>query len=82
MGNNEVVDLDDQRRLCGGAFDAVHMGAGTENYVGQVGNITREEQDEAAAKSHERAGPPPKRTVGSPDEIHAGCRSSSARATR
>jgi len=31
------------------------MGAGTENYVGQVGGITREAQDEAAAKSHERA---------------------------
>ena len=37
------------------AFDAVHMGAGTENYVGQVGGITREAQDELAAKSHERA---------------------------
>jgi len=31
------------------------MGSGTENYVGQVGNITREAQDELAAKSHERA---------------------------
>src|SRR5215471_6547079 len=31
------------------------MGAGTENYVGQVGGITREAQDEAAAQSHERA---------------------------
>jgi acetyl-CoA C-acetyltransferase len=31
------------------------MGAGTENYVGQVGNITRDAQDELAAKSHERA---------------------------
>src|SRR6195952_6130818 len=28
------------------AFDAVHMGAGTEKYVGQVGGITREAQDE------------------------------------
>src|SRR5689334_19036107 len=37
------------------AFDAVHMGAGTENYVGKVGGITREAQDEFAAKSHERA---------------------------
>jgi len=54
MGNNEVVDSMIKDGLwC--AFDAVHMGAGTENYVGQVGGITREAQDELAAKSHERA---------------------------
>ncbi|MDQ1509851.1 MAG: acetyl-CoA C-acetyltransferase [Actinomycetota bacterium] len=54
MGNNEIVDSMIKDGLwC--AFDAVHMGAGTENYVGQVGNITREAQDELAAKSHERA---------------------------
>ncbi len=54
MGNNEVVDsMISDGLWC--AFDAVHMGAGTENYVGQVGNISREAQDEAAAKSHERA---------------------------
>jgi acetyl-CoA C-acetyltransferase len=54
MGNNEVVDsMINDGLWC--AFDAVHMGAGTENYVGQVGNITRAEQDEAAARSHERA---------------------------
>ena len=54
MGNNEVVDsMIIDGLWC--AFDAVHMGAGTENYVGQVGNITREAQDEVAAKSHERA---------------------------
>ncbi|MDQ1509320.1 MAG: acetyl-CoA C-acetyltransferase [Actinomycetota bacterium] len=54
MGNNEVVDsLINDGLWC--AFDAVHMGAGTEKYVGQVGGITREAQDEAAAKSHERA---------------------------
>jgi acetyl-CoA C-acetyltransferase len=54
MGNNEVVDsMINDGLWC--AFDAVHMGAGTENYVGQVGNITREAQDEVAAKSHERA---------------------------
>jgi acetyl-CoA C-acetyltransferase len=54
MGNHEVVDsMINDGLWC--AFDAVHMGAGTENYVGQVGNITREAQDEAAAKSHERA---------------------------
>ncbi len=54
MGNNEVVDsMISDGLWC--AFDALHMGAGTENYVGQVGNITREAQDELAAKSHERA---------------------------
>ena len=54
MGNNEVVDsMINDGLWC--AFDAVHMGAGTENYVGQVGGITREAQDELAAKSHERA---------------------------
>ncbi len=54
MGNGELVDSMIHDGLwC--AFDAVHMGAGTENYVGQVGNITREAQDEFAAKSHERA---------------------------
>jgi len=54
MGNNEVVDsMIGDGLWC--AFDAVHMGSGTENYVGQVGNITREAQDELAAKSHERA---------------------------
>jgi acetyl-CoA C-acetyltransferase len=54
MGNNEVIDsLITDGLWC--AFDAVHMGAGTENYVGQVGGITREAQDELAAKSHERA---------------------------
>jgi acetyl-CoA C-acetyltransferase len=54
MGNAEVVDsLINDGLWC--AFDAVHMGAGTENYVGQVGGITREAQDELASKSHERA---------------------------
>ena len=54
MGDKEVIDsLINDGLWC--AFDAVHMGAGTENYVGQVGGITREAQDEAAAKSHERA---------------------------
>ena len=54
MGNNEVIDsLINDGLWC--AFDAVHMGAGTENYVGQVGGITRDAQDELAAKSHERA---------------------------
>jgi acetyl-CoA C-acetyltransferase len=54
MGNNEVIDsLINDGLWC--AFDAVHMGAGTEQYVGQVGGITRAAQDELAAKSHERA---------------------------
>jgi acetyl-CoA C-acetyltransferase len=54
MGNNEVIDsLIHDGLWC--AFDAVHMGAGTEQYVGQVGGITRDAQDELAAKSHERA---------------------------
>jgi acetyl-CoA C-acetyltransferase len=54
MGNGELVDsLINDGLWC--AFDAVHMGAGTENYVGQVGGITRDAQDELAAKSHERA---------------------------
>src|SRR5450755_4396635 len=54
MGNGEVVDsLINDGLWC--AFDAVHMGAGTEKYVGQVGGITRDAQDELAAKSHERA---------------------------
>ncbi len=37
------------------AFDAVHMGAGTERYTSEMGGITREMQDEFAAQSHERA---------------------------
>jgi acetyl-CoA C-acetyltransferase len=54
MGNSEIVDsMINDGLWC--AFDAVHMGAGTENYVGQVGGISREMQDEVAAKSHERA---------------------------
>jgi acetyl-CoA C-acetyltransferase len=54
MGHQEVVDsLINDGLWC--AFDAVHMGAGTDNYVGQVGGITRESQDEVAAQSHERA---------------------------
>ncbi len=54
MGNNEVVDsMINDGLWC--AFDAVHMGAGTEKYVGQIANISREAQDELAAKSHERA---------------------------
>jgi acetyl-CoA C-acetyltransferase len=54
MGNGELVDsLIHDGLWC--AFDAVHMGAGTEKYTGNFGGITREMQDEFAAKSHERA---------------------------
>jgi acetyl-CoA C-acetyltransferase len=54
MGNGELVDsMINDGLWC--AFDAVHMGAGTDNYIGQVGGITREAQDDLAAKSHERA---------------------------
>jgi acetyl-CoA C-acetyltransferase len=54
MGNNDVIDsMINDGLWC--AFDAVHMGSGTEAYVGKVGGITREAQDELAAKSHERA---------------------------
>ncbi len=54
MGNGELVDSLVQDGLwC--AFDAVHMGSGTEQYTGQFGGLTREAQDEFAAKSHERA---------------------------
>jgi acetyl-CoA C-acetyltransferase len=54
MGDGKLVDSMILDGLwC--AFDAVHMGAGTENYTGQVSGITREAQDEFAAKSHERA---------------------------
>jgi len=54
MGNSEVLDSLIQDGLwC--AFDAVHMGSGTEKYVGECDGILREHQDEVAAKSHERA---------------------------
>ena len=54
MGNGEVLDALIQDGLwC--AFDAVHMGSGTERYCGSFGGITREAQDELAAKSHARA---------------------------
>ncbi|MGB2756525.1 MAG: acetyl-CoA C-acetyltransferase [Acidimicrobiia bacterium] len=54
MGNATVVDSMIHDALwC--AFDAIHMGAGTERYTGEFGGITREAQDELAARSHERA---------------------------
>jgi acetyl-CoA C-acetyltransferase len=54
MGNGELIDSMIADGLwC--AFDAVHMGEGTEKYCGQFGGLTREMMDDAAAKSHERA---------------------------
>ena len=54
MGNGELLDSLIQDGLwC--AFDAVHMGSGTERYTGQIDGLTRQAQDELAAKSHERA---------------------------
>ncbi len=54
MGNGELVDsLIHDALWC--AFDAVHMGEGTDMYCGQFGGITREAQDQMAANSHERA---------------------------
>src|SRR5918999_700997 len=53
MGNAEMIDAMIQDGLwC--AFDAVHMGAGTETYASSFG-FSRQEQDEFAAQSHERA---------------------------
>ncbi|HVM39937.1 MAG TPA: acetyl-CoA C-acetyltransferase, partial [Acidimicrobiia bacterium] len=53
MGNGELVDsLINDGLWC--AFDCVHMGAGTEKYSAQY-QVTREAQDDLAAKSHERA---------------------------
>src|SRR5439155_22339662 len=53
IGNPDLLDSmvhDGQ----GGAFDAVHIGSGTEKYNGQY-QISRKDQDELAAASHERA---------------------------
>ena len=53
MGNGELVDsMINDGLWC--AFDCVHMGAGTETYNAQY-QISRQAQDELAAKSHERA---------------------------
>src|SRR3954454_2462912 len=54
MGHGELQDVLIQDGLwC--AFDAVHMGSGTERYTGSFGGLTREAQDDVAAKSHDRA---------------------------
>jgi acetyl-CoA C-acetyltransferase len=54
LGNGELVDsMITDGLWC--AFDAVHMGEGTERYAGRIGGISREDQDAFAAQSHERA---------------------------
>ncbi len=54
MGNGELLDsLIHDGLWC--AFDMEHMGTGTDTYTANFGGITREMQDEFAAKSHERA---------------------------
>ena len=54
MGNGQLVDsLIHDGLWC--AFDAVHMGEGTEKYTQDMGSITRDAQDDMAAKSHQRA---------------------------
>jgi acetyl-CoA C-acetyltransferase len=58
------VELQDSMALDGltDAFDHLSMGESTENHVRKLG-ITREEQDEFAARSHERAADAVKRGV-------------------
>jgi acetyl-CoA C-acetyltransferase len=54
MGDQKVVDsMVNDGLWC--AFDCVHMGAGTEQYTGNFGGLTRDAMDELAAQSHERA---------------------------
>ena len=54
MGNGEIIDsLIHDGLWC--AFDAMHMGEGTDQYTASYGGLTRELQDEFAARSHERA---------------------------
>ncbi len=54
MGDGKLIDsLIHDGLWC--AFDAVHMGAGTERYATETGGISRDLQDELAAKSHDRA---------------------------
>ena len=54
MGNAEMIDAMVHDGLwC--AFDAVHMGTGTDRYCAAAGDLTRAAMDELAARSHERA---------------------------
>src|SRR4051794_34348493 len=53
LGDAKVVDsMINDGLWC--AFDGVHMGAGTEEYT-KAASISRQVQDEIAARSHERA---------------------------
>jgi acetyl-CoA C-acetyltransferase len=53
LGDAKVVDsMINDGLWC--AFDEVHMGAGTESYT-KAASISRQRQDEIAARSHERA---------------------------
>ncbi|HLG01687.1 MAG TPA: acetyl-CoA C-acetyltransferase [Acidimicrobiia bacterium] len=53
MGDGKLIDsMINDGLWC--AFDCVHMGSGTEKYAAQY-TVSRERQDEMAAKSHERA---------------------------
>jgi acetyl-CoA C-acetyltransferase len=54
MGNGEITDsMIDDGLWC--AFEAMHMGTGTDRDAEKFGGITRELQDDLAAKSHDRA---------------------------
>jgi acetyl-CoA C-acetyltransferase len=54
MGNDELFDsLISDGLTC--ALDLIHMGQGTERDTKELGTITRDMQDEFAARSHERA---------------------------
>jgi acetyl-CoA C-acetyltransferase len=53
MGNGTLYDAMIHDGLWD-AYDDVHMGGSTEKFAGEA-NISREEQDEFAARSHERA---------------------------
>ncbi|MDQ3979505.1 MAG: acetyl-CoA C-acetyltransferase [Actinomycetota bacterium] len=53
MGNGTLYDAMIHDGLWD-AYDDVHMGGSTEKFAGEA-NISREEQDELAARSHERA---------------------------
>ena len=54
MGDAKILDALINDALWD-AFDSIHMGNSTENYSQTYGGITREQQDDMAAKSHERA---------------------------
>ncbi|MFI5047743.1 MAG: acetyl-CoA C-acetyltransferase [Acidimicrobiia bacterium] len=54
LGHAEVFDaMLSDGLMC--AFDLIHMGESTERRTAELGGITRDRQDEIAAKSHERA---------------------------